>query len=316
MLCCLLVIATAIVAGCGGSDFTVNGRDVGKADFNIEVQRRIAVIRKNNPNELKGARGDRLRAETGRQVATEFVKAEIMRQQAAKLGVKLAADEVNRRVLEEQQKVGTDQFEKSLKEQGVTLDQYKKTLEEQALVDKLGKKVSEGVSVTPDEAESFYLTNKDLFSQALMVHAAHILTDSESQADVAAADAKRGEDFAKLAQLFSKDEATRLNSGDLGWIEKGTREPSFDQAAFALQPGQVSGVVKASDGFHVIKVFERREASTPPFSDVAGEATNMLTNRKKEEVFSDWLRTVYANARVDVGGIGKWDPRLGIIVQK
>lgn len=316
MLYCLLMVLVVAAAGCGGGNFTVNGKSISKSGFDIEVKRRLAVIKKNNPSELKGERGVTLQAETRRQVATELVKAELIRQQAAKLGVALPADEVNRRVTEEQQKLGVDQFEKRLKEQGLTLEQYKKTIREQALVDELGKKVSEGVSVTPDEAESFYLTNKELFSQDAMVHAAHILTDTESQADLAAAAAKRGEDFALLAKLYSKDEATRLNGGDLGWIEKGTREPAFDQAAFSLRPGQVSGVVRTSDGFQVIKVFDRREASTPSFSEVAGQAIDMLTNRKKDEVFSDWLRTVYANARVDVGAVGKWDPRLGIVVRK
>jgi foldase protein PrsA len=183
-------------------------------------------------------------------------------------------------------------------------------------VDALGQKVTGDVSVTTDEAESFYLTHKDLFSQTLMVHAEHVLLDTESQADVVAAEAKRGEDFETLAKTFSKDDTTRQSGGDLGWIEKGTKEPAFEEVAFALKPGQVSEVVRASDGYHVIKVLERREAETPPFVEVQGEATTMLTNRKKSEAFSDWLRTVYANARVEVGSIGKWDPRLGIVVAK
>ncbi len=239
-----------------------------------------------------------------------------MREQAQKLGVKLPADEVNRRLEEERQRLGSDQFEKDLKSQGLTLEQYKKTVEEKALVDELGKKIGEGVNVSADEAESYYLTHKDLFSQTLMVHAQHILLENESQADVVDADAKRGADFATLAKSFSKDEATASNGGDLGWIESGTMEPALEEAVFALQPGQVSGVIKASDGFHVVKVLERRDASVPSFSEVAGQAIEMLTNRRKEEVFSDWLRTTYANARVDTGGTGKWDPRLGMVVQE
>lgn len=313
----VFVVACAIlVGGCVSGKIVVNGKNIPELGFKAEVKRRLVVISKSNPDELKGKRGVKLAAETERQVATDLVKAELMRQQAQKLGVRLPPDEVNRRLEEERQRLGSDQFEKELKSQGLTLEQYEKTLEGKALVDELGKKVSEGVNVSTDEAESYYLTHKDLFGQTLMVHAQHILLDNESQADIVASDAKRGADFATLAKSFSKDEATASNGGDMGWIEKGTMEPALEEAVFALQPGQVSDVIRASDGFHVVKVLERREASTPSFSEVAGQAVEMLTNRKKEEVFSDWLRTTYANARVNVGGIGKWDPGLGMVVQK
>jgi hypothetical protein len=44
--------------------------------------------------------------------------------------------------------------------------------------------------------------------------------------------------------------------------------------------------------------------------------TKVLQSRRKDEVFSDWLRTVYANARVNAGSVGSWDPRLGMVVEK
>jgi foldase protein PrsA len=312
----LAVACVALIGGCRSEVIVVNSKRIPVLEFRAEVERRLAVIGKKNAKELAGEQGERLRAETERQVATDLIKAELMREQALKLGVELPADEVNRRVAEESERLGSEEFEKKLKSQGLTLEQYKKTVEEKALVDELGKKVSEEVNVSADEAESYYLTHKDLFGQNLMVHAQHILLDNQSKAEVVDNDAKRGADFATLAKSFSSDVATASNGGDLGWIESGTLEPALEQAVFALQPGQVSGVIKASDGFHVVKVLERREASMPAFSDVAGRAIEMLTNSKKEEVFSDWLRTTYANARVDPDGIGRWDPRLGIVVQR
>jgi foldase protein PrsA len=311
------VIASAVLlGGCISGGIEVNTKKIPGLEYKAEVERRLAVIGRKNAKELAGERGEKLRAETERQVATDLIRAELMKQQALKLGVKLPPDEVNRRVEEERQRIGSEEFQKDLKSQGLTLEQYKRTVEEKALVDELGKKVSENVNVSTDEAESYYLTHKDLFGQTLMVHAQQILLANESQAEVVDTDAKRGADFATLAKSFSSDVATASNGGDMGWIESGTMEPALEQAVFALQPGQVSDVIKASDGFHVVKVLERREASMPAFSDVAGRAIEMLTNRKKEEVFSDWLRTTYANAHVDADGIGKWDPRLGMVVQK
>jgi foldase protein PrsA len=312
----LAVICGIAVSGCASGNIVVNGTHVPELEFKAEVQRRLAVTGKSDADELKGKRGTKLRAETERQVATDLIRAELMRQQAQKLGVKLPPDEVNRRLESERQRLNSGQFEKELKTQGLTLEQYKKTVEEKALVDELGKKISEGVNVSADEVESYYLTHKDLFSQTLMVHARHILLENESQADVVGAEARRGADFAALANAYSKDKATAGNGGDLGWIESGTMDPALEEALFSLQPGQVSDVITASDGFHIVEVLERREASAPPFSEVAGKATEMLTNRRKEEAFSDWLRTTYANARVDTGGTGRWDPGLGMVVQE
>ncbi len=149
-----------------------------------------------------------------------------------------------------------------------------------------------------------------------MAHLAHILLDNEGQAEMVWSELKNGGDFETLATQVSSDEATRNNGGDMGWIEPGTIDPSIEQVAFGLSSGQTSGVIKASDGFHIVRVLERREAYTPPFDEVRGQATETLLNRKREEKFSDWLRTVYANARVEMPSrIGHWDPRLGMVVE-
>jgi foldase protein PrsA len=306
---------TAAGAGCSGNIFTVNGPGIPRLRFEAEVIRRLAVVRSKNPKELAGSRGRKLKASTERDVATEMIRSAIMEQQAVKLGVALKVDAVNQRIQDEQRKVGTDKFGADLKKQGLTEADYRENVKGEMLVDALGEKVCAGVTVTKDDAESFYLTHKDLFGRSLMVHAAHILIDTQGQAEMVADEAKKSaDDFTRLAKELSKDGATRVNGGDLGWIERGTMDPAFEQAAFSMKSGQISGVVKASDGYHVIRVIERREASTPPFSEVWREAMRMLESRKKEEAFSDWLRTVYANVKVDADGVGVWDPRIGMVM--
>jgi peptidyl-prolyl cis-trans isomerase C len=87
------------------------------------------------------------------------------------------------------------------------------------------------------------------------VHCAHILVKSESEAKVVLERLKKGEKFGRVARAVSRCPSAK-RGGDLGTFTRGKMVKEFENAAFALQKGEVSGVVKTQFGYHVIKRLE------------------------------------------------------------
>lgn len=139
--------------------------------------------------------------------------------------------------------------------------------------------------VSPEDIRRSYDDNTQQYSTPEQVRASHILLKTEGkdeavvkkQAEEILNKAKApGADFAKLANQYTEEEAGKGKGGDLDFFGKGQMVPEFDAVAFALQPGQISDVVKTQFGFHVIKVTERRAATTRSFEEVRPQIEEQL----------------------------------------
>jgi peptidyl-prolyl cis-trans isomerase C len=126
------------------------------------------------------------------------------------------------------------------------------------------------------------------------VHARHILVDTEDQAKAILADLKKGGDFAAIAKEKSKDPGA-ANGGDLGYFTQDQMVPEFAQAAFKLQPGQLSDPVKTQFGWHIIKVEEKRDRPIPEFDKVRDQLETFLARRTQ----ADLINKLRAQANIE-----------------
>jgi peptidyl-prolyl cis-trans isomerase D len=150
------------------------------------------------------------------------------------------------------------------------------------------------VKVSDDNLRAYYSSHLDEYRVPERVKAAHILfkTTDKSPAEVAkirqtAQDVLRhiqkGADFAEMAKKYSED-TTASNGGDLGWIVRGQTVKEFEDTAFALQSGQVSGLVTVPYGIHIIKVFDKQTAHVQTFDEVKGSIQATIEKQKLDQV--------------------------------
>jgi peptidyl-prolyl cis-trans isomerase SurA len=138
------------------------------------------------------------------------------------------------------------------------------------------------------------------------IQASHILIgyhDEEGNIDTAAAKLKaesvlaelhNGESFEELAEKYSDDPGSKENGGDLGYFERRMMVKEFDEAAFKMEVGQISGLVQTNFGYHIIKLTDKMD--TQPLSTEYDNMKNMFNKQRfqhEREVFIESLKDKY-----------------------
>lgn len=154
---------------------------------------------------------------------------------------------------------------------------YKDKLMTEGLLTKISK-----TAVTEADIKKTYDEAAAKQKPETEVHARHILVASEPDAQAALKRVKGGEDFAKVAKDMSKDPGSE--GGDLGWFTKERMVPEFAEAAFKMEPGQISEPVKSQFGWHIIKMEEKRQKSFPPIEQVKPQISNYLVQKAQSEM--------------------------------
>jgi parvulin-like peptidyl-prolyl isomerase len=115
-----------------------------------------------------------------------------------------------------------------------------------------------------------YDAHLDAYREVPRVRARHVVVKSDAEAFAILGKLRRHADFAALAREHNVD-STRENGGDLGWVRRGAMVPAFEQALFALRPGEVSQPIRTPYGFHLVQAIEIEPTRTKPFATVADD---------------------------------------------
>ncbi|MHA1568704.1 MAG: peptidylprolyl isomerase, partial [Alphaproteobacteria bacterium] len=177
----------------------------------------------------------------------------------------------------------------------------------------LQKKMAEAVEqVDENAAQTYYDQHAEEFAQPEAAKVSHILVRVAQDADDAAvAEAKKkandllkkvkgGADFAEVAAESSDDPFSKKKGGSLGFVTRGRYGDEFDEAAFALEAGGISEVVRGKIGFHIIKLEEKREAGQRPFTEVKDLIMRKLSMQSQQDAYDTIVGPLRSAANIQV----------------
>jgi len=155
------------------------------------------------------------------------------------------------------------------------------------------------ITLSEDDLRKYYEQNIARYTSAEERHAAHILINAAKDAPAAdrekakakaesllAEARKNPAGFAELAKKNSDDKGSATNGGDLDFFGRGAMVKPFEDAAFAMKPGEISNVVESEFGFHIIKLFAVRGGEAKPFESVRAQIVDEVSKPKAQQLFA------------------------------
>jgi peptidyl-prolyl cis-trans isomerase SurA len=209
------------------------------------------------------------------QILNALIEEKLAYAQANFDSIIVSEDEINNRIdyqiqMMSQQYGSRDKIEQLY---GMSIEKIKRELRDDVrksiMVQRLQEKNFAYVEATRREVEDFFNLYKDSIGTIPeKVTIAHIYRNPKTTDKVKAESRefarslldsiKSGSDFAELARKYSEDPGSAVQGGDLGFVKRGVFYPEFETAAFALEPGELSGIVETPVGFHIIEMIEKR----------------------------------------------------------
>jgi len=285
-------------SGCKDTERTivarVNGNKITVSDFRNEL--RIYHLGKTSTESLKHS--ERF-LEIKKEILNAMIRDAILLEEAQKIGIQSNEKEISHKIDSIRKDYPGDSFSKFLIKNEINYNFWKKKIESSIIIEKITETVTKQVpKISENEIYEYYVKNKSRFTVPEQIKAYQIVVKKERDADRILSELKRKKDFEELAKEYSITPESE-NGGDMGYFSKGSMPEEFDKVLFRLRKGRTSRIVKSDFGFHIFKVVDKKPTRLKPLEEVSEEITLDLTNIKKDEIFSEWLKEKIANSKIE-----------------
>ncbi len=252
----------------------VNGVGIALDLYNRQVAQAQEAMVKNFGTDPKSTQGQETIKSLKQQVLDQLINDVVIAQYAESRNVKVTEADLNARIAQMIQDAGSvDKLNEYMSKNQLTLGELCALVRNQLL----------GEAVLND-------VTAPIPTQGEQVHVRHILVETPALAQTIRDRARRGEDFTALAKQYSKDETSKANGGDLGWVPRGVLDPQLEAVIFELAVNQVSDVVTTQFGYHVAQVLGKEKSRPLP--------PEVIQN-VRQDAFLKWLRAIRETLKIE-----------------
>ncbi len=291
------IMAFSVLAGCGSdvvyfdkAVLKVNDASLTTGYLDGRIDQMLTI------NQIKD--GDAMADYYRAQIIDGLVTTELIRQEADRRNIKITDKDIEALRKKSIKSYGSEEnFKSAMEKYKINDEQFDEMLKEQLRYEKLTDQLKKDIKVDP---EKYYNENKDQFNVGEQVKASHILVKDEAKAKELIKKLNDGGDFAKLAKENSEDTASAEKGGELGYFSKDAMVAEFADAAFAMNPGDISTEpVKTQYGYHIIKVEDKKEPHQQSYDEVKADLTKQLQESEVKTKLQELVAKLKKDAKIE-----------------
>ena len=311
VLCfCFLQTSEAAQAAASGAMFPevvarINDSPLSGRELETTIRRELAAIGSPEWKDLR----EEFRGELIYGVITALVNSRLIYDKAVASGIKVSDAEVDAEIQAIVKSAGGDaELNVALARQFMDRETLKQNQRRSLTISKYVESLVKDINVTQEELAKYYSEHTQDFAHPEIVRASHIMilgdenpdmdARAKERAEMVLAKAKKGEDFAKLAQEYSVH-SNASAGGDLGFFTKNSVDDDFGQAIFSMKVNEIR-LIKTRYGYHIVKLTDSKPEGVATLDEVKDELSNILKGNKAQAELNKVINQLREQAKIEV----------------
>ncbi len=252
--------------------------------------------------------------EVRREILDRLIENKVLDQEIKNKKIEIPDRDVDNAIddVMKQNRITETQLKMALAKDGVTYSRYRQHVrEELGKMRLINREIKSKLVIKDEDIRQFYQENLKKFEDPLEVKVQQIflaIPQGATEEQIARIRKetqdlleriRKGEDFSRLAKDYSQGPEAR-EGGILGFFRQKELRPELEEASFKLDPGAVSDLVRTPEGFHILRVLERKGGKPKPFAEVQSKIREEMIQTESDRQFKEWMKALKAKAYIEI----------------